>query len=174
MRYIGETTQTPSNIDLAYARAQGADVLYGGNLVAIEELEDSFENRQVYKAEKPAAETKLYGIVLNGGYETLADGRRPEGQPNFTEYGFTSEMPCVVLRPSKFQTLRIGLNAIANGTAEKGKYLVPDEGKYTWKVADSMPETGLALKIEKITEVGQGGRFGFEIEKVAEVIVVAD
>ncbi len=173
MGYIGETTQTPSNIALAYARAQGADVLYGGYLVAIEELEDSFENRQVYKAEKPAADTTLYGIVLNGGYETLADGRRPEGQPNFTEYGFTKDMPCVVLRPEKFQTLRIGVNAI-EGTAEVGKYLVPTADSFKWTVADAKPAEGVALKVEKMTEVGIGGMFGMNVEKVAEVIVAAE
>ena len=45
MGYIGETTQTPQNIKLAYARAQGADVLYGGYLIEIDELEDSFEKK---------------------------------------------------------------------------------------------------------------------------------
>lgn len=173
MGYIGETTQTPQNIKLAYARAQGTDVLYGGYLIEIDELEDSFENRQVYKAEKPAADTVMYGIVLNGGYETLADGRRPEGQPNFLEYGFTSEIPCVVLRPEKAQTLRIGVNAI-NETAAVGNYLIPTTGQFKWTVSETLPEEGIALKVEKISEVGIGGMFGMQTEKVAEVIVVKD
>lgn len=173
MGYIGETTQTPANIALAYARAQGADLLYGGYLVAIDELEDSYENRQVYKAEKPAADTTFYGIVLNGGYETLPDGRRPEGQPNFTEYAFTKDIPCVVLRPEMFQTLRIGLNAIT-GEVEVGKFLVATEGDYKWTVADAKPATGVALLVEKISEVGIGGMFGMGAEKVAEVIVAQD
>lgn len=173
MGYIGETTQTPQNIKLAYARAQGADTLYGGYLVEIDELEDSFENRQVYKAEKPAEDTVFYGIVLNGGYETLADGRRPEGQPNFLEYGFTSEIPCVVLRPEKAQTLRIGVNAI-NETANVGDFLVPTAGQYKWTAQATMPAEGLALKVEKISEVGIGGMFGMQTEKVAEVIVARD
>lgn len=173
MGYIGETTQTPQNIKLAYARAQGADVLYGGYLIAIEELEDSFENRQVYKAEKPAADTVFYGIVLNGGYETLSDGRRPEGQPNFLEYGFTKDIPCVVLRPEKAQTMRIGVNAI-EGTADVGKYLVPTVGAYKWTVADAMPADGIALKVEKMTDVGIGGMYGMQTEQVAEVIVARD
>lgn len=173
MGYIGETTQTPQNIKLAYARAQGADILYGGYLIEIDELEDSFENRQVYKAEKPAADTVFYGIVLNGGYETLPDGRRPEGQPNFLEYGFNSEIPCVVLRPEKAQTLRIGVNAIT-GTPAVGQFLVPTAGNYKWTVQEDMPATGLALKIEKMSEVGIGGMFGMQTEKVAEVIVARD
>lgn len=173
MGYIGETTQTPQNIKIAYARAQGADLLYGGYLVAIDELEDTFENRQVYKAEKPADNTVFYGIVLNGGYETLADGRRPEGQPNFTEYAYTKDIPCTVLRPEKAQTLRIGVNAI-NEAVAVGKYLVPTTGDFKWTVADTLPATGIALMIEKITEVGIGGMFGMGTEKVAEVIVARD
>lgn len=172
MGYIGTPTQTPKNIDLAYARAQGADTLYAGYLIQVNELEDTFENRQVYKAEKPSANTLFYGIVLNGGYEELADGRRPEGQPNFTEYGFTAKTVCTSLRPTENQTLRIGLNAIT-GTVAVGNFLVPTTGDYKWTVATTKPTSGLALYVEKITEVGIGGQFGMGIEKVAEVIVYA-
>ena len=46
------------------------------------------ENREVYEATMPAEGDIRYAIIVNQGIEELEDGRRPEGQPNFTAFTF--------------------------------------------------------------------------------------
>ena len=174
--YVCRTvTELPGYMQ-AQVRVQDNTTIHAGEIYVADTLDNGlhYGNFTYYiPAIISDVETQDPVIVLDGSFEVLEDGRRPEGQPNFLEYGFNSEIPCVVLRPEKAQTLRIGVNAI-NETVNVGDFLVPTAGQYKWTAQATMPAEGLALKVEKISEVGIGGMFGMQTEKVAEVIVARD
>ena len=63
--------------------------LHAGDIVMLKALDSTIaDNYQVYTGSQPAtADLGLRAaIIINDGFETLADGRRPEGQPDYTQY----------------------------------------------------------------------------------------
>ena len=63
--------------------------LHAGDIVMLKELDSGIENNyQVYTGTQPATDNlKLRAaIIINDGFETLPDGRRPKGQPDYTQY----------------------------------------------------------------------------------------
>jgi len=79
--------------------------LVAGEIVALTEIDSNItKNFTQYLYTVPNTQnmkTSLFGIVINGGFETMLDGRRPSGQPNFTNYGYLSgeTVPVIVLQP---------------------------------------------------------------------------
>lgn len=164
MNYICDVRDTAPALNVVNVKA-AEDTLKAGDVVAINTLVDDVENREVYAATKPAEGDVRYAIIVNQGIEELADGRRPEGQPNFTAFEFKAGtvLHAVILGYAPIPFV-IADNQI-DGTPEVGKFLVPEAGQYKLKVAAAKGDAIAALHIEKVgVEVPMGGMFGMVVE----------
>ena len=169
MNYICDTRDTAPALNVVNVKAE--EELKAGDVVAINTLVEDEENREVYKATMPTEGDIRYAIIVNQGIEELADGRRPEGQPNFTTFtykaGTTIHAVILGYQPVPFA---ISDNQI-DGVAAVGKFLAPQEGSYKLKVVDSAADVCLA--IEKIAvETPMGGMFGMQAEKTTFATVL--
>lgn len=162
MNYICDVRDTAPALNVVNVKAEVA--LKAGDVVAINTLVADAENREVYAATQPAEGDIKYAIIVNQGIEELADGRRPEGQPNFTAFEFKAGtvLHAVILGYAPIPFV-IANNQI-DGTPEAGKYLVPEAGQFKLKVAAEAGNLG-SLYIEKTNvEIPMGGMFGMAVE----------
>ena len=162
MNYICDVRDTAPALNVVNVKAEVA--LKAGDVVAINTLVADDENREVYAATQPAEGDIKYAIIVNQGIEELADGRRPEGQPNFTAFEFKAGtvLHAVILGYAPIPFV-IANNQI-DGTPEAGKYLVPEVGQFKLKVAAEAGDLG-SLYIEKTNvEIPMGGMFGMAVE----------
>lgn len=162
MNYICDVRDTAPALNVVNVKAEVA--LKAGDVVAINTLVADAENREVYAATQPAEGDIKYAIIVNQGIEELADGRRPEGQPNFTAFEFKAGtvLHAVILGYAPIPFV-IANNQI-DGTPEAGKYLVPEAGQFKLKVAAAAGNLG-SLYIEKTNvEIPMGGMFGMAVE----------
>lgn len=113
-------------------------------------------------------------IILNGGFETLSDGRRPDGNPDYTNYIFNAGdiATAIVLKPEiKFE---ISYDAISNGIDVEGLgYLIPEGSQGLLKFVETLDgvNSKVYLKVEALKEFRLGGLFGGEFAKTMVVRV---
>lgn len=146
----------------------GADELTAGMLVVADSITELIAgNFSVRTATKPVTANlgKVMAIVISGGnFETLSDGRRPDGNPNYGDYAYkTGEIaPCVLLnRGNKFWIS----NGALSGTIAKDALLEPVNNSYVPTiVASRTAGTVSALKIMALHAMPIGGAFGGEFE----------
>jgi len=144
--------------------------LYAGQVVYCENLSSSIDkNYEIYSATKPTSanfDSKNLAIVLNGGFETLADGRRPDGQPDFTQYTFEAGETATVVFIDRHIKYSIGYDSIDTNTVSTiaiGKYLIPLNNSNNLAVATSVPTTtACALKVVGIRSMALGGNLAGE------------
>ena len=170
MNYICDTRDTAPALNVVNVKCE--DELKAGDVVAINTLAEDEENREVYKATKPATGDIKYAIIVNQGVEELADGRRPEGQPNFTTFTFKAGtvIHAVILgyAPVPF----VISNTQIEGTAVAGQYLIPEEGSYKLKASATKGDVA-SLVVEKINvEIPMGGMFGMAVEKATYATIL--
>lgn len=132
-------------------------------------------NYEVYAATQPttaALGSKAVAIVINDGFETMNDGRRPAGQPNYYQYTFKSgDVAPVVFLDSHltFIISQDALDATTKASAEVGKFLYPTNASNDLTVGSSIPEgTAAGLKIVAVyqTPVGTAIGGGFTLSYV--------
>ena len=170
MNYICDVRDTAPALNVVNVKA--ADVLKAGDVVAINKLVDDEENREVYEATMPADGDIRYAIIVNQGIEELEDGRRPEGQPNFTSFTFKAGtvLHAVILGYAPIPFV-IADNQI-DGTAGVGKFLAPKAGQHKLAVVDAKADIA-TLAIEKVSvEIPMGGMFGMGVEKATYATVL--
>ena len=170
MNYICDTRDTAPALNVVNVKAE--EELKAGDVVAINTLVEDEENREVYKATMPTEGDIRYAIIVNQGIEELADGRRPEGQPNFTTFtykaGTTIHAVILGYQPVPFA---ISDNQI-DGVAAVGKFLAPKAGQHKLAVVDTKAAIG-TLAIEKVNvEIPMGGMFGMGVEKATYATVL--
>lgn len=145
--------------------------LVAGNIVVLDSLASSIANNfEVYTAGKPATAGLAgthFAMIQNGGIETLADGRRPDGQPDYTKYtyGAGDVVTAVFLDPHL--TFEVGVGTVTNGTSatpssDIGKFIVPADDTYVGDVAASNSGIGMSLKIVAVKYLPLGGFLGLE------------
>lgn len=116
------------------ARVPAAVTLLPGSLVALTALDTSIANNwQVFVATSPATANLAtqMAIVINDGFETLPDGRRPEGQPDYTQYTFQAGdvVTCVLLAPGL--EFELSIDCVTNGAQlVAGDFIEPVNGSY--------------------------------------------
>ena len=149
-----------------------------GQIVVANTLDSSIPgNYSVYAATQPATANlgKKMGVIINGGFEQLPDGRRPEGQPDFTQYTFAAGdvVTIVFLDPQmRFEISNdsVNLNSL---TPAAGQALYPVNASYTMTLGASVPAgtfssfTVLATKYFRL-----GGQFGGQF--ASTMVVVAN
>lgn len=162
MNYICDVRDTAPALNVVNVKAE--EELKAGDVVAINTLVEDEENREVYAATMPAEGDIRYAIIVNQGIEELEDGRRPEGQPNFTAFTFKAGtvLHAVILGYAPIPFV-ISDNQI-EGTAEVGKFLAPAAGSHKLAVV-AAPADIATLAIEKVeVEIPMGGMFGMGVE----------
>jgi hypothetical protein len=144
--------------------------LYAGQVAYLESLSSSIsKNYEVFTATKPLTAnfgSEHLAMVLNGGFETLSDGRRPSGQPDFTQYQYQEGEIATVAYIDRHLLFNISADAIDSATranAAVGKYLIPLNDSNNLAVADSVASTtACSLKILSAYSMPVGGNFGLD------------
>jgi len=150
--------------------------LYAGQIVLLNSLDTSITgNFSVFSATQIATATlgQPVGIVINGGFEKLSDGRRPEGQPDYTQYTYTTgDVVTVILlaHGMEFEISNDSVNLNSN-TAAAGQVLYPVNASYLLTLGTTVPTgtyssfTVLATKYFRL-----GGQFGGQFASTMVVI----
>lgn len=153
--YVAPITRIPEK-NVFLARVPAGQTLQAGAIVDLSTLDTTIANNyQVYVASAPAAKSTMLGIVINDGWEQLADGRRPEGQPDYTQYTFgAGEVVCVVAL-DKWTRFEISEDCIEGNAPAVGGFLASQASKYQLAAGD----TGI-LRVDAKKYVRAGGQFG--------------
>lgn len=137
--------------------------LYAGDLVLANTLDTTISgNYSVMAVTDPATANlgRQMAIVINGGFEQLPDGRRPDGQPDFSQYSFgEGEIVTVILLA---QGLRFEISTDSlTGTATVGYSIHPVDGANKPATAAATPAaTYSSLKTLALKNFRAGGLFG--------------
>lgn len=141
------------------------EVMHAGQVFPLKELDSTIPNNyQVFTGTAPAAAdmgTRM-AIVINDGFETLSDGRRPDGQPDYTQYTYAEGdvVTAIIMNPGL--VFEISADCII-GTPAKNGYLNPTTNKNDLTYA-ATPTAGTksVLKILNATKnFRMGGQFGY-------------
>ena len=149
--------------------------LHAGDIVMLKALDSTIaDNYQVYTGSQPAtADLGLRAaIIINDGFETLPDGRRPDGQPDYTQYVYQAGdvVTAIMLVPGLDFELSTD---VIDGTFTAGQYIEPVDGTYKGKVAAARTETTKsALMMLAKKNFRMGGMFGYQfIDTVVATVV---
>lgn len=157
-------TEIPAYLDVKVSIPTGV-TLTAGKIIKAETMDTTiYGNYQTYGAEVPALTDELV-IMLDGGFETMADGRRPDGQPDFTQYEFVGGKGDVYtgLRLTDYVHYQISVDAINLNalTPTVGQFLTPDGTTNTLKLVATKPaDVKQYLEIKALKNIQTGGNFG--------------
>jgi hypothetical protein len=137
--------------------------LYAGDVVLVDTLDTNISgNYSVFASTQPATANlgKKMAIVINGGFELLADGRRPEGQPDYSQYGFVAGDVITVILLEEGMRFEISTDSFT-GTATLGWSIHPVNGAFKAATAATTPAgTYSSLKTLALKNFRAGGKFG--------------
>lgn len=142
--------------------------LHAGQVVVADTLDNTIAgNIEVYTATQPATAnlgSNFVALVVNDGFETLEDGRRPAGQPNYYGYEFAEGDTAPIVFLDRHLVFNIGadsLDSVTASSAAVGQYLYPVNGSNNLTVGASIPAgTACGLKIVATYNTPIGGQFG--------------
>lgn len=176
--YICRTvTELPGYMQANFRVPEGTQV-YAGEIYMAKTLDTDlgYGNWSVYLPEVIEDVSKeVPAIVLNGGFETLNDGRRPDGNPDYTTYTFNPGDIVTAIRLEQGTKFEISYDAISNGIDVDGLgYLIPEEGVGLLKFVDTLNEVNskVYLKVEALKHFRIGGQFGGQFINTMVVRVV--
>ena len=115
---------------------------------------------------------QIPSIVINNGFEMIPDGRRPQGQPDYTQYYYTEGevITAVKLLPeTKFEISYDSI--IVESEISIGGYLIPEDGGSKLLYVDSLNgnQPRIYLLVEGFKFFRLGGQSG---EQFAKSLVV--
>lgn len=169
-------TENPSYMQ-AQIKVPAADELHAGLVVVAKKLDTSIRgNFSVYEPTKVADITKDdLAIILDGGFETLSDGRRPDGQPDYTQYTFKSGEVVTAMRLLPETKYELSIDAcgdtVAEATVVPGDNLIPEVGKYEleYSAKDREVTAKNYLTVEAVKYFRLGGQSGMDMAKTLVV-----
>lgn len=169
-------TENPSYMQ-AQIKVPAADELHAGLVVVAENLDTSIRgNLSVYAPTKVANITKDdLAIILDGGFETLSDGRRPDGQPDYTQYTFKSGEVVTAMRLLPETKYELSIDAcgdtVAKAEVAPGDNLIPEVEKYELKYSAKGTEVTAKnyLTVEAVKYFRLGGQSGMDMAKTLVV-----
>ena len=176
--FIGQTSTENSGYMQAQIRVPAAEELHAGQVVVAETLDASLgsKNLGVYAPTKVADATKdNIALVLNNGFETMTDGRRPNGQPDYTQYVYQAGEVVTAHRLLPETRYQVSVDAcdesVAEATIVPGDKLVPQDGsfdlKYEAKATDVTAKNYLVIDAVKYFRLG--GQSGMDMTKTLVV-----
>lgn len=142
--------------------------LVPGNIVIADTVANAIiGNYEVFNAKTATSNdlgSKFFALVLNDGFETLADNRRPNGNPNYFSYTYKQDDVAPIMFLEKHLKFSIGADCVADNTktlAVVGNYLVPVANSNVLNAVASIPSgTFVALKILALSSTPIGGNGG--------------
>jgi hypothetical protein len=139
--------------------------LYAGDVILCETLDTTdSDNLEVYAGAIVADCTaQIPCIIINQGFETLSDGRRPDGQPDPSQYSYTAGNVVTAVRLHNDNLFFISHDCLDNKTSVPpavGVVLIPQNADYKLATAASVGSSLSGLTVEKVTTQGVGGQFG--------------
>jgi len=140
---------------------------YPGQIVMAETLATSItDNLEVYSPTPISDVTADYPcILINQGYETLTDGRRPTGNSNIGTYTWANEETLTAIRLEKGMKFYISDDCVDNTDVlapAAGVYMIPQVGDYDLITSASAGTCVTALIVETTHDEGIGGQNSFQ------------
>ena len=141
--------------------------LKAGDVVVVNTIDNTIvDNFTQYLATQPTSEllaTEALGIVISGGnFEELADGRLPNGQPDYTKYEYLEgrTAPVLFLEPRVIFYLS---DDCLDTNANVGDYLYGADGTNTLDINAELPSDVLTVvQVQAKHSFRLGGIFGGE------------
>ena len=139
--------------------------LYAGDIYVANNLNEKLRgNVLTYDVEVVSdIKTQVPIIVINNGFETLPDKRRPNGQPDYTQYEYQAGEILIAIKLLPEIRLEISFDCINNPNQIKRKgYLVPENNGSTLNFVDTLNgvESKVYLVVENLGHFKHGGQFG--------------
>jgi len=152
------------------------ETYYAGQVIMLVNLDTSLSgNLEVWEAVTPATAhlEKYAALIVNGGeFETMADGRRPEGNPDYSTFGYQAGAVAPAIIMAVGNKFEISTDAIS-GSAAVGKFLEPTNAVDYLTVVDTRTSGTLcAAKILALKKFRAGGNFGATFLDTAVVQVL--
>lgn len=175
-------TENPGYMQVKFRVPENIEIVAGEIFVPnVLDLELGYGNWDVYAPEVVEDETDIPAIILNNSFETLVDGRRPSGNPDYTQYIYREgeTITGMLLLPElKFELSPDNLSNLEefkdamNGDITN-TYLYPDLGTSSlkWTADIEEVETKVYLVIEALKWFRLGGLFGGDFAQTMVVRV---
>ena len=175
-------TENPGYMQVKFRVPENVEIVAGEIFVPnVLDLELGYGNWDVYAPEVIEDETDIPAIILNNSFETLVDGRRPSGNPDYTQYIYREgeTITGMLLLPElKFELSPDNLSNLEefkdamNGDITN-TYLYPDLGTSSlkWTADIEEVETKVYLVIEALKWFRLGGLFGGDFAQTMDVRV---
>lgn len=167
--YVCRTvTENPGYMQAKINVPVGA-TLHAGDVVVAETLDASlgYGNWDVYAPKQVAdIEAEDIAIILDGGFETLSDGRRPDGNPDYTQYVFNAGDVVTAHRLLPEVRFEISEDAcdetVSAATVVPGDNLIPKAGQYelTYSAKGTQVTAKNYLTVEATKYFRLGGQSG--------------
>lgn len=149
-------------------RVPEGEMIVSGQVYVAENLVDNYGygNWTVFVPEViENTEEQIPAIILNNDFETLPDNRRPDGQPDYTQYVYKERtvITAIKLIPGvKFELSKTSI--IAEADIKVGGVLVPEAGSSMLMYSDNLEDinTKICLVVEAFKDFRVGGLFGNE------------
>lgn len=175
MYYIcRNVTKLPEYVFVDF-RVPNGQTLYIGDIYMANSLDTGLKdgNINVFVPDSVKDITKdIPAILLNGDFESLIDGRRPDGNPNYTTYVFNEGsvvtgvhlMPGIrfELSPTRFSNYEDTVAAIKAGTVEGTYIAIGNDGKLFWTDTFNNVKSLVYMIVEKSKGFRIGGNFGMQ------------
>ena len=179
--YICRTVTELPGYMFALIKVPEGDSMAAGEVYKAETLDTTMPgNTTVYVAEYVTDKNDLPVIALNDSFETLSDGRRPDGQPDYTQYVYNEGEVINSVRLDKNVKLELGTDTLSNqldikdidDTNLKDTWLyINNEGRLTWSNSFANVSSRVYFVIEAVKYFRLGGQFGMEFARTLVVRV---
>ena len=152
--------------------------LKAGDVFPVKALDTTISNNyQVFTGTQPTtADLGIrMAIVINDGFETLEDGRRPAGQPDYTQYTYAEGDVVTAILMVPGLVFEISKDCLTNATSiAAGNILEPVNGKYTLDTKTAHTEgTKSAMRVlNPAKNFRMGGQFGYNF--IATVVAMVE
>lgn len=159
---------------LANFKVKNEDIV-AGQFFRAERLTTSIDgNFSVYSPDIMAKADDDIAIILNNSFETLEDGRRPNGNSDYTTYVYKKNEVITGVRLVEGLTFELGMESIiANQEVQAGGYLIPEVGENKLIYTETLEgiDSKEYLLIEGLKDFRVGGQFGSQFVKTMIVRV---
>lgn len=176
-------TENPGYMQVKFRVPENVEIVAGEVFVPnVLDLELGYGNWDVFAPETVENETDIPAIILNNSFETLADGRRPNGNPDYTQYVYREgeTITGMLLLPElKFELSPDNISNLEelkdamDLDAAVNTYLYPELGTSSLKWTSDIEEveTKVYLVIEALKWFRLGGLFGGDFARTLVVRV---
>ena len=164
-QYLCRTvTELPAYMQANFIVEEGTQINAGDIYVAKKLNENLHGNWTVYNADMIEDVSKeIPAIVINNSFETLADDRRPDGQPDYTQYAYEEGEVVTAIKLLPEIKMEISFDIIQNRNDIESKgYLIPENGTNLLRFVSTLAEVNskVYFVVEALKHFRCGGAMG--------------